>query len=187
MQSLKIFPGSRLRLPFQAPVIQGILMDKLEQIACSDKLGSPLSIVICNPGDFSAILEMYDTFMPEAVAQGLPPTDKDIRHRWLRTLLDIGENYASIRQGRVTGHAALLPNAAGTDGEYLVFVGTPHRKRGVATLLTEVAIDRAKVLGLKSMWLTVESDNFRAIKLYRKMGFEFCDQGLSERKMARKI
>jgi ribosomal protein S18 acetylase RimI-like enzyme len=50
-----------------------------------------------------------------------------------------------------------------------------------------MAIQQAKALGLRSVWLTVESDNFKAIKLYKKMGFQFCDAGLSERKMALRI
>jgi RimJ/RimL family protein N-acetyltransferase len=126
---------------------------------------------------------MYDSFMPEAVAQGLPPTDQAARQSWIRTLLETGENYAAIIEGKVVGHAALLPNMETNDGEYVIFVGGPHRKRGLATVLTKMAIQRAKALGLGCIWLTVESDNFKAIKLYRKMGFQFCDAGLSERKM----
>ncbi len=38
-------------------------------------------------------------------------------------------------------------------------------------------------MGLKSIWLTVEALNFRAIKLYKKMGFEFADSGERERTM----
>ena len=90
-------------------------------------------------------------------------------------------------EGKVVGHAALLPNRETNDGEYVIFVGGPHRKLGLATVLTEMTIQRAKALGLRSVWLTVESDNLKAIKLYKKMGFQFCDAGLSERKMALKI
>ncbi len=125
--------------------------------------------------------------MPEAVAQGLPPTDKATRHIWIQTLLESGENYAAIIEGKVVGHSAILPNRETNDAEYVIFVGGPHRKRGLATVLTQMAIQRAKTLGLKSVWLTVESDNFKAIRLYKKMGFQFCDGGLSERKMTLRI
>jgi GNAT superfamily N-acetyltransferase len=162
-------------------------MDKFRQTAHCDKLGGPFTVESCGPDDFSRVLDMYDSFMPEAVAQGLPPTDKAIRHRWISSLLATGENLAAVREGKVVGHAALLPNLGGLDGEYLIFVGGPHRKRGIASVLTSAAVDLARELGLKSVWLTVESDNFRAIRLYRKMGFEFCDAGLSERKMSLRI
>lgn len=162
-------------------------MDETEQQIYHDRLGTPFTVVGCGPGDFDRVLEMYDSFMPEAVAQGLPPTDKATRHTWLRTLLESGENYSAIIEGKVVGHAALMPNRETNDGEYVIFVGGPHRKRGLATVLTQMAIERAKALGLRSVWLTVESDNFKAIKLYRKMGFTFCDAGLSERKMTLRI
>ncbi|MBM3299786.1 MAG: GNAT family N-acetyltransferase [Deltaproteobacteria bacterium] len=162
-------------------------MDELKPKTYVDRLGSQFSVESCGPGDFDRVLDMYDSYMPEAVAQGLPPTDKETRHRWIRTLLEHGENYAAVRDGRVVAHVSLLPNMARLDGEFLIFVGTPHRRRGIATILGEAAIEGARELGLKSVWLTVESDNFRAIKLYKKMGFTFCDKGLSERKMARRI
>jgi diamine N-acetyltransferase len=158
-------------------------MDKTEQKTYHDTFGMPFTVVGCDIADILRVLDMYDTFMPEAVAQGLPPTDKSTRYAWLRTLLEGGENYAAIIEGKVVGHASLMPNKERNNGEYVIFVGLPHRKRGLATALTEVTIQRAKALGLRSVWLTVESDNFKAIKLYTKMGFQFCDEGLSERQM----
>lgn len=162
-------------------------MDGTEQHTYHDRLGTPFTVVGCGADDFLRVLNMYDSYMPEAVAQGLPPTDKVTRHTWIRTLLETGENYAAVIEGKVVGHAAIMPNRETLDGEYVIFVAGPHRKRGLATVLTEMAIQRAKVLGLRSVWLTVESDNFKAIKLYKKMGFQFCDAGLSERKMTFKI
>jgi GNAT superfamily N-acetyltransferase len=162
-------------------------MDELKQTTYLDKLGCPFSVLNCGPEDFSRILDMYDLYMPEAVAQGLPPTDTATRCKWIRMLLETGENYVAIREGRVMGHAALLPNMVRLDAECLIFVGTPHRRRGIASVLTGAAIEKARELGLKTVWLIVESDNFRAIKLYKKMGFDFCDKGLTERKMTLRI
>jgi RimJ/RimL family protein N-acetyltransferase len=158
-------------------------MDEAERNIRYDKLGSPFTVKMCEPGDIELVLQMYDTYMPEPVAQGLPPADKRIRRRWIEGLLKRGENYAAVRERVVMGHAALLPNLDTSDGEYLIFVASPHRKRGLATVLTDRAVERAFELGLRAIWLTVESDNFRAIRLYRKAGFQFCDKGLSERKM----
>jgi GNAT superfamily N-acetyltransferase len=162
-------------------------MDESGGTNCIDKLGAPFVLVGCDPGDFSPVLDMYDSFMPEAVAQGLPPTDKDVRRKWIRNLLEEGVNYAAVKDGKVVGHAALLPNMEQKDAEYLIFVGGPHRKRGLGAFLTQAALKKAQDLGLSIVWLTVESDNFRAIRLYKKMGFDFCDRGLSEIKMACKI
>ena len=158
-------------------------MSTIEKTSHFDKEGNIFFVVNCGPEDFLRILDMYDSYMPEAVAQGLPPTNKTTRHTWLFSLLHSGENFAAIMEGRVVGHGALLVNMDRLDGEYLIFVANPFRKRGIASVITELTIDKARGLGLKSLWLTVESGNFRAIKLYKKMGFEFCDTGLSERKM----
>ncbi len=162
-------------------------MHRAEKKAYHDNLGDPFAVMSCRSEDILFLVEMYDTFMPEPVAQGLPPLDQQTRRKWIRTLLKHGENFVAIREGRIVGHAALVPNLEGNDGEYLIFVASPHRKRGLATVLTAVAIEKAGELGLKSIWLTVEADNFRAIRLYRKMGFQFCNRGVSERKMVLRI
>jgi ribosomal protein S18 acetylase RimI-like enzyme len=159
-------------------------MDETERKTYHDKLGMPFTVVGCGIDDILRLLDMYDTFMPEEVAQGLPPTDKPARLAWIRNLLERGENYAAIIEGKVVGHGVLMPGRERHEGEYVIFVVRPYRKRGLATALTEMVIQRAKALGLGSVWLTVESDNFKAIKLYTKMGFHFCDEGLSERQMA---
>jgi RimJ/RimL family protein N-acetyltransferase len=53
----------------------------------------------------------------------------------------------------------------------------------LGTELTAVAVQKARELGLKRLWLTVEAFNFRAIRVYRKVGFQFCDEGERERTM----
>jgi RimJ/RimL family protein N-acetyltransferase len=162
-------------------------MDEAEHKTYRDNVGDPFAVRSCTTEDFDFVLDMYDTFMPEPVAQGLPPLDRRTRRKWIRTLLGCGENFVAIREGRVVGHSALLPDPKEKNGEYIIFVASPHRKRGLATVLTAVTLDKAGELGLESVWLTVEADNFRAIKLHRKMGFQFRDGGLSERKMVLRI
>lgn len=152
-----------------------------------DKLGEQFTIEICDTGGYDIVLEMYNTHMPEPVAQGLPPLNKKVRKNWIKSLLRLGTNFVALREGKVMGHAALMPDIERNDAEYLIFVATPHRNRGLATVLTMVAIEAGRETGLQSIWLTVESDNFRAIRLYRKVGFEFTDKGLSERKMSLKL
>jgi RimJ/RimL family protein N-acetyltransferase len=162
-------------------------MDEAESKIYYDKCNEPFRVIVCGPESFSVILEMYDGYMPEPEAQGLPPARKETRRAWVRSLLAHGTNIAALRENEVIGHAALMPNLERRNGEYLIFVARPFRNRGLATVLTLASIREAVKLDLESIWLTVESDNFRAIKLYRKIGFEFCDKGLSERKMELKI
>jgi ribosomal protein S18 acetylase RimI-like enzyme len=81
------------------------------------------------------------------------------------------------------GHAALVPEIGRVDAEYIIFVDQPYRNRGLGSSLTVFAVDYARQKGLESIWLRVESYNFRAIKVYRKAGFRFLDEGERERTM----
>jgi RimJ/RimL family protein N-acetyltransferase len=103
--------------------------------------------------------------------------------RWVRNLLDKGENFLAWRDSRVIGHVSILPDYQKKDGEFLIFVDRAHRNRGVGRALTDLALKRARELGLTSIWLTVEIYNFRAIHLYKQCEFRFCGQEECERKM----
>lgn len=155
--------------------------------ACIDKLGGVFHIDDADIEDFPAVVEMYDNFVPMAVTQGLPPSELQTRHEWVQSLLKSGANLVAWHERKVVGHSALIIEPERTDGEYLIFVEKSFRNRGVGTELTVASMDRAKLLGLTSVWLTVEALNFRAIKLYRKIGFVFCDTGERERTMMLKL
>lgn len=131
----------------------------------------------------SDLTHMYEVFRPKPIAQGLPPADDDIRRLWVHKLA-----YSSINVGAwigddMVGHAAVITDVNQSDGEYIIFVLTEYRNLGLGSQLTRLATLKAREAGLKSMWLTVESYNFRAIRVYKKVGFEFCDEDDSERTM----
>ena len=144
------------------------------EFICLDKTGCPFEMATCTPGDASCLEEMYD-FFSGAARQGIPPTDKEARRKWISELLRKGENFLVRMEGKVVAHAALLHDFERGDGELIIFVLEPYRNRGLGIELIRMALERARRLGLKSVWLTVESHNFRAIKLYKKAGFEFCE------------
>ena len=133
--------------------------------------------------DRASLIEMYDSFTPKAVTQGLPPADSKARLAWVQGLLDEGENFIAKQEGKVVGHCSLIPEESRRDGEYLIFVSNPFRNRGLGTGLTKMAVAEGLEMGLECIWLTVEALNFRAIKLYKKIGFVFCDAGERERTM----
>jgi GNAT superfamily N-acetyltransferase len=151
-----------------------------------DKKGEAFEVKKGGRGDTSRLVAMYETFQPKGKFQGLPPIAAGACSAWLRHLFEVGENLLAARERRIIGHAALVPDTAVRDGEYLVFVHQHHRNRGVGTRLTRLTLDRARALGLGEIWLTVDAGNFIAIRLYRKSGFCFRDDaGLhGERKMS---
>jgi len=148
-----------------------------------DKLGNPIEIREGGLEFLPQVTQMYDEFHPRGISQGLPPArDEDCRN-WIRGLMENGWNFLCFQEGRVVGHAAILPDLDRADGEYIIFVQLPYRNRGMGSELTAMAVERARLTGLKVLWLTVESINFRAIRVYKKSGFLFCDEGERERTM----
>jgi ribosomal protein S18 acetylase RimI-like enzyme len=105
----------------------------------------------------------------------------------VKKLFEIGENLLAWRGHSVIGHAALIPDREGRSGEFVIFVDQDHRNLGVGTELTRFSLEKSKQLGLDSVWLTVSVTNFIAIKLYKKLGFEYCDRDSYERMMTVKL
>jgi RimJ/RimL family protein N-acetyltransferase len=151
--------------------------------AFTDKFGETYEVSLATMSDKWALADMYDSFSPKAITQGLPPADDNARLKWITELLTTGVNFIAWQKGQAVGHSSLILDPRRDDGEYLIFVNGAFWNRGLGTELTSVALKKAEELRLASVWLTVEALNFRAIKLYKKMGFVFCDSGERERTM----
>lgn len=151
--------------------------------ACIDKKGNPFGVACCSDMEHAAMAAMYDRFSPKGISQGLPPAADKTRRVWVDQLCVSGENFGAWVDDRLVGHSCLLPDLARNDAEFIIFVEQGYRNRGLGTELTRLALDRARQLGLHSVWLAVEVYNFRAIKLYKNFGFRFCDECDRERIM----
>ena len=158
-----------------------------ERITKTDKLGKPFEIGISCAEDLSSLLEMYHTFSPKPASQGLPPEDLETCQSWVKMLFRIGLNVLAWRDDSIIGHVALIPDAKGKSGELVIFVDQNHRNLGIGTELTRFILKTFGDLDFEVVWLTVRVLNFIAIKLYRKVGFEFCDTDSYERVMAIKL
>ncbi len=154
-----------------------------DHIIWTDKSGCTYKIGSGTIEDRSALLAMYDCISATGVFQGLPPVDPGVRSRWVTRMLEQGENVLAWSEDHVRGHACLLPDWKRLDAEFLIFVSRDFRNRGLGTRLTTTAVARATELGLKDIWLTVETLNFRAIRVYKKCGFVFCEDCDDERVM----
>ncbi len=149
----------------------------------NDKAGGSYKISPSNATDFSLLLAMYCFFTPKPASQGLPPLNPEACHNWVRMLFKIGRNYCAWKNGMIIGHAALVPDPNGKSAEFIIFVDQNHRNLGIGTELMRVVLEDAKKLGFMSVWLTVETSNFIAIRLYRNFGFQFRDTDACERVM----
>jgi RimJ/RimL family protein N-acetyltransferase len=162
-------------------------MIKPVRITRTDKTGRTFVIGASCAEDFPSVLEMYRVFSPKAASQGLPPEDAETCCGWLKNLFEIGKNFVVWSGETVIGHAASVPDPNGKSGEFIIFVHQDHRNVGIGTELTRFALEKAGALGLDSVWLTVNVTNHVAIKLYKKLGFEYCDMDQYERVMNVKL
>jgi len=162
-------------------------MNKSEILILTDKSGRPYSVGNGNAADSSPIMDMYRLFSPKPASQGLPPEDPETCEKWVKDILEVGLNILARRGERIIGHAALIPDGKGQTGEFIIFVHQDCRNLGVGTELTRWTFDRARGLGLQSIWLTVAMNNFIAIRLYRKLGFDYCEMDECERTMSIRI
>jgi GNAT superfamily N-acetyltransferase len=162
-------------------------MDKSDCINCTDKSGHPYSLGNGKAEDCSVIMDMYRVFSPRPASQGLPPENPDTCEKWVKDILEIGINILARKEGKIVGHASLIPDLKRKTGEFIIFVHQDCRNLGVGTELTRWTMEKAKALGFQSIWLTVAMTNFIAIKLYRKLGFEYCEMDDCERTMLIKL
>ena len=154
-----------------------------QRLSRTDKAGAVFQIGRCATGDLSCLMAMYHRFSPKPASQGLPPPDLDTCGKWINELIQIGENLLAWHEQEVIGHAALIPDVNRGSGEYVIFVHQDYRNRGIGTALTHAILDKARNLGFQSLWLTVAITNAIAIRLYVKLGFQYCDMDECERTM----
>lgn len=156
---------------------------KPERITKIDKTGNSYEIGISYSDDIPSLLEMYHIFSPRPASQGLPPEDTETCHNWVKNLFTIGENFLAWRGNSVIGHTALVLDRGGKSGEFVIFVDKNERHLGIGTHLTRFTLERYRQLGFDSVWLTVNVTNYVAVRLYKKVGFEYCDMESYERTM----
>ena len=157
-------------------------MQNINPEAKTDKTGSHYELAECRSGDFLSLMDMYDLFSPRPASQGLPPVQTEACQKWVKHLINIGENFLTWRDKKVIGHAALIPDLSKGDCEFVIFIDRLYRNRGIGTELSHHVISKAKTLGLKSIWATVEIHNIRAMSMCKKLGFEFKEMKHSKEK-----
>lgn len=82
--------------------------------------------------------------------------------------------YIWEENGKIIGNASLVPFRNNKQRVYLianVAVHPDHRRKGIARILTERAIQHAHEKKINNIWLHVRDDNPGAIQLYTKLGF----------------
>jgi len=132
--------------------------------------GRALMVRAYSPEDFEALVEMYSSFEPKRVAQGLPPPDVPRIARWLDELQGKSLSLLAFDGNKVVAHTLLCPISQ-SEVEFTIFVLQDHRKEGLGTVLSKLTLDWASEMRLNKVLLTTELSNYKAVGLFRKLGF----------------
>ena len=123
--------------------------------------------------DYKALKMMYDQFDPKGLEAGLPPQDDKTRHKWIDQMVSSLFNVVVWHKGHIIGHAALdLPDTYACP-EFLIFIKKEFRYHNIGTRLSEIMKMVAQDSGSKKIWLTVRTGNTIAVRVFKKVGFEF--------------
>jgi RimJ/RimL family protein N-acetyltransferase len=135
-----------------------------------DREGRPYGVRRLTPADRPALEAMYIAFEPKRGAQGLPPQPEALKP-WLGRVLATGEHLGVFVDGRLLGHLMLLP-ISDDRVELANFLHQSIRNRGIGTGINRIALDVAREMGMRSVWLCVEPFNRAAVRSYERAGFK---------------
>lgn len=135
-----------------------------------DRQGRAFRVRLYVPADRPLLEAMYAGFEPKRAAQGLPPGKPDAIVRWLDRILADGRHLLVEIEGRVLGHAMLLPMDA-ERAELANFLHQSIRNRGIGTELNRLILSLARDGRYRRVWLSVEPGNRPAIRSYERAGF----------------
>ena len=138
-----------------------------------DREGGMFTVRPYRPDDRPALDDFYDTFEPKRAAQGLPPEGPARVARWLEGVLAGGDHLVVEVDGRLVGHAMLMPTGKPGMREYAIFLDQSVRGRGMGTQVNRVSVELARTLELDRLWLSVEPHNRAAVRSYQKAGYRF--------------
>jgi RimJ/RimL family protein N-acetyltransferase len=134
------------------------------------RAGTTVAVHEYSSPDFPALVEMYGSFEPKRVAQGLPPPDVPRITHWLDELQHKSRSLLALESERIVAHAVLCPISAAAV-EFTIFVHQDYRGQGLGTALTRLALRFAGEMGFAEVYLATELSNLAAVRLYRKVGF----------------
>lgn len=138
-----------------------------------DKRGRVFTVRPLRPEDRPLLEAFYADFEPKRAAQGLPPEGPQRVARWLDAVLVSGTHLGVEMEGRLVGHAFLMPTEREGVSEYAIFLHQDVRGKGVGTEVNRRSAEVARTLRVDRLWLSVEPHNRPAVRSYEKAGFRY--------------
>jgi RimJ/RimL family protein N-acetyltransferase len=136
-----------------------------------DREGRVYTVRTYRPADRDPLDRFYEAFEPKRAAQGLPPEGAERIGRWLDGVLATGTHLVVESDGRLVGHAMLMPTRDAGVREYAIFLDGSVRGRGVGTGVNLLSVELARAMRIDRLWLSVEPQNRAAVRSYQKAGY----------------
>ena len=144
------------------------------------KNGEDVLLRPIKPEDEPLWLEMFQNFSEESIRyrffQLLKDTPHEVRVRYCN--IDYDREIAIVaeltEEGRrkILGVSRLSFEPDGKSGEMAFIVGDKWQNFGLGTKMVDYVLDIAKEMGVESVYSIMLSDNYRALSLTKKMGFD---------------
>lgn len=145
---------------------------EFEKIVFKDKIGREIVIRAYEVKDHEALLEMYLNYNPEDRSLGLPPVGKKAIENWIRYLEKKGFSIVAEHDGKIVGHLAIVEDEKNPKVvDLAIYLAREYQNQGIGTQMVKAIIDFAKKKGYKKITLVTDRLNWRAIRVYRKCGF----------------
>lgn len=144
------------------------------------KNGQEVLLRPIKPEDEPMWLEMFQNFSEEAIRyrffQLIKDTPHEVRVRYCnidydREIAMVAEQTQEGRR-RILGVSRLSIEPDGKSGEMAFIVGDQWQNQGLGTKMVDYVLDIAKEMGVEDVFAIMLPDNYRALSLTKKMGFE---------------
>lgn len=117
-------------------------------------------------------MRWWDIPAIDVIERVLFPHDSWSVEQWWRELATMHNHYwVAETDNRIVGYAGLSVQAPDADVQTIA-IDSQFQGHGLGGQLLEVMLNRARELGVRSVFLEVRNDNSAAIALYAKYGFE---------------
>ncbi|MDI9609943.1 MAG: GNAT family N-acetyltransferase [Archaeoglobales archaeon] len=145
---------------------------EFERVLFKDKIGREIVIRAYENKDHEALVDMYTNYSPEDRSLGLPPVGRKAIENWISYLEKRGFSIVAEHNNKIVGHLAIVEDEKDPKVvDLAIYLAKEYQNQGIGTQMVKAIIDLAKKRGYKKITLVTDRLNWRAIRVYKKCGF----------------
>lgn len=150
------------------------------EVVFTPKSGERVSFRPVQSGDMEMLWEMFSTLSESSLSNLAPPFTRERIERWTSSIdydkiLTIVAVIEDKGKRRIIGSASLSfsqREISRHTAELAIAVHDDFQNMGMGTAMLKHQLGIARAKKLRKVWLLVNTDNERAIRIYQKAGFE---------------